>query len=86
LFRAPKTKRERIRIKYPSVSTVTRIIRYLKDIGGDKRLKVSFYARSGRVVVRRKRYKNFLVEVQGILWRSLIQYFLNRQVKDKTPW
>ena len=58
LSRGLKTKRKRIRIKYPSVSTVARIIRYLKDIGGGKRLNVSFYARSGRVVVRRKRYKN----------------------------
>jgi|GEM_PF-5951236 len=40
---------KRMRIKCPSVSTVARIIRYLKDIGAiyDKRLKVSFYARSG---------------------------------------
>ncbi len=49
-------------IKPISVSTIARIIRYLKDKGliFDTKKKVSFYAKTGKVVIREKKKKKKL--------------------------
>lgn len=49
-------------LKLISASKIARIIRYLKDKGVifDRRKRVSFYAKTGKIVIRRKKYKKKL--------------------------